>query len=87
MQLQTAAAYLDMSPSTLKVLVPVLAAHYGLRVYRVAGPKISRENLDNVLLKLAVDGKDIVVRKAAREIQIGEKMYPIKPARHGRRVP
>ena len=40
-----AAAMLDMHPATWGLLWPVLAAHYGLRVYRTCGVKFDRSNV------------------------------------------
>ena len=74
----TAAACVDMAPSTFRAILPILAAHHGLHVYRVGGPKVSRDNLMCVLAKLRVDGKAISVNKREGIVQIGERSYPIK---------
>ena len=59
--------------------MPLLwAAHHGLHVYRVGGPKVTRDNLMCVLAKLRVDGKAISVNKREGIVQIGERSYPIK---------
>lgn len=75
----TAAAMLDMSPSTWRVVWPILAARHGLKVYRLGGVKFQRANVLEVVDRLADLGLDITVDKAAGVVRIGQEEFPIGP--------
>lgn len=85
LNMETAAAYLDCGVSTAKAIMPVLAAHFGLHVHRLAGPRVSRQSLDHVLEKLRHDGLEVTVRQAQGHVEIGDKLYPIGNGRRGRK--
>lgn len=71
----TAAAMLDMAPSTFRALLPALRAHWGVHVVDVCGPKVNRMSLLAAMEKLRQDGKEIRVQKAAGTVEIGGKVY------------
>lgn len=80
----TAAAMLDISPSTFRVLWPVLAAKFGLRIVGLSGPKFSRTNLLGVIDGLADQGLDLRVDKSAGVVCVGGDEYPITSSRSGK---
>lgn len=79
----TAARMLDVSESTFRIIWPILAAHHGLMVSGVAGPKFARGNLLAVLASLADKGLDIRLDKASGVVWIGSRSYPITSSRSG----
>lgn len=80
----SAAALLDLSPSTWRCVWPVLVGHFGLRLYGVCGPKFRLTDVLQLLEDLRNRGLDIVVRKADGEIRIGDQSFAITSSRTGR---
>jgi len=81
----TAAAMIDMAPSTFRALLPALRAHWGVHVVDVCGPKINRMSLLGAMEKLRQDGKEIRVRKAEGTVEIGDKIYKSGHKRQARK--
>lgn len=80
----TAAAMLDLAPSTFAALWPVLAARYGLKVIGLAGPKFPRESLLRVLDRLGEEDISITVDKARGVVRIGADEIPIRSRATGK---
>ncbi len=80
----TAAAMLDMAPSTFTALWPILAARYGLRVIGLCGPKFPRESLLRVLDRLLAEDVTISVDKGRGIIRIGDENVPLKSTSTGK---
>jgi hypothetical protein len=74
---------LDLSASTFRAVFPVLAAHHGLQIYGVSGPKFRRENLLSVMERLRERGLNIAVDKGRGVIRVGESEFPITSSRTG----
>ena len=79
----TAARMLDVSESTFRLIWPILAAHHGLKVSGVAGPKFARGNLLGVFDRLAEKGLDIRLDKAEGLVWIGDTPHPITSSASG----
>ena len=70
-------ALVGVSESTWRCLWPILAAHFGLHVYAVCGPKFRLTNVLEVMEHLRERGLSIVVRKADRKVHIGDQEFVI----------
>ena len=78
LSVKAAAAMLDMHPATWGKLWPVLAAHYGLKVYRTCGVKFDRRDV------LAVtSAHTITLDKRAGVVEVDGRPHPLAgPRRH-----
>jgi hypothetical protein len=83
MKPSTAAAMVDVSESTWRAIWPVLAAHHGLRVVGLAGPKFRRDNVLAVIDRLRERGLNIAVDKGRGIVRIGADEFPVGSSRSG----
>lgn len=84
LSMSSAAEMLDLSPSAWRAVYPVLAAHHGLKVIGLCGPKFAKSNVANVISRLAEQGLDIKLDMAGRRVHIGGNAYPITSSRSGK---
>lgn len=79
----TAAAMLDMSESSFRLVWPILSAHFGLPVHGLAGPKFRRDQLLRVVRKLTENGLSVRLDVPAGLVWIGDTSYPIRSSASG----
>ena len=83
--MKQAAAVIGMAASTFRAILPVLVGEFGLRVYPVCGPKLSRADLGACMERLRESGNDLSVDKHRGVVRLGAQIIPISSFRVSRR--